>query len=103
MNAGDIVADRFRIERLAGSGGMGEVYRAVDRESGEPVAIKVLRARDEHALHRFAREAKVVSDLRHPGLVRYIAHGVTPDGAPWLGPSKRSNRALSNPSFLRSP
>jgi tetratricopeptide (TPR) repeat protein len=84
MSPGDVIAGRFRIESLAGAGGMGEVFRAADLTTGEPVAIKVLRARDESALARFAREARLLDELRHPGLVRYISHGATPAGAPWL-------------------
>ena len=66
MKAGDVVQDRYEIERLAGSGGMGAVYRATDRSTGAPCAIKVLWAhfanQPEHA-ERFAREARVLQEL----------------------------------------
>jgi eukaryotic-like serine/threonine-protein kinase len=76
MRRGDVIAGRFEIERLAGSGGMGEVYRAFDRDSRDTVAIKILVG-SEHA--RFDREARVLSQIAHPAVVRYIAHGATPD------------------------
>src|SRR5262245_8028020 len=82
MRAGDIVAERFEIEREAGSGGMSVVFRAQDRLTGQPVALKLLEAQDERAEARFRREASLLADLRHPGIVRYVAHGT---GAPsWL-------------------
>ena len=87
MRPGDIIADRFEIERLGGSGGMGAVYCAVDRRTGRRVALKVLWAHlldvPEHT-ERFAREAKVLADLQHPGIVRYVDHGQTPDGELYL-------------------
>src|SRR5258708_35687219 len=78
-----VVADRFVVERLAGRGGMGLVYRAVDRVSGEPVAIKVI-ADDEGDAPRFAREAQLLAELDHPAIVRYVAHGATAEGKPYL-------------------
>jgi serine/threonine protein kinase len=82
--AGDVVAERFEVERLAGSGGMGTVYRARDRQgAGESVALKVLSGAGDDA-ERFAREARVLAELRHPAVVRYVAHGVLADGQPWL-------------------
>jgi len=87
MKPGDVVADRFEIERLAGSGGMGAVYRSNDRLTGEPVAVKVLWSHyselPEHA-ERFSREALLLQELTHPGIVRYIAHGHTPTGEAYL-------------------
>jgi hypothetical protein len=87
MKEGDVVEGRFEIGPLAGSGGMGAVHRAVDRLTGAPAAVKVLWAHlvclPEQA-ERFAREARVLQELSHPGIVRYLAHGVTADGAPWL-------------------
>jgi tetratricopeptide (TPR) repeat protein len=83
------VDERFVVERLAASGGMGRVYRARDADSGEPVAIKVLDARGapgtrSRALERFAREARLLAQLRHPGIVRFISFGTTPRGEPYL-------------------
>jgi hypothetical protein len=56
---------------------MGTVFRAHDHETGEPVALKVLRATKEADAVRFEREALVLQRLRHPGVVRYVTHGVT--------------------------
>src|SRR4051812_34423060 len=83
MQSGDVVADRFEIERLAGTGGMGAVFRARDRLTGEPVAVKVLADPRGNA-ERFAREGRVLAELRHPGIVRYVAHGTTPSGELYL-------------------
>ena len=44
MLSGDLLGDRFEIDRLAATGGMGAVYRAVDRQSGALVAVKIVRA-----------------------------------------------------------
>ena len=74
------MADRFEVERLAGAGGMGTVYRALDRVTGEPVALKVVTraSRDDE---RFAQEAMVLAQLTHPAIVRYVAHGSTAEGS----------------------
>ena len=44
LSPGSLFANRFEIDKPAGSGGMGMVYRARDRYSGELVALKLLRA-----------------------------------------------------------
>lgn len=83
---GSLLADRFEIERLAGSGGMGSVYRAWDRHGGGLVALKLLHQRPAGAgdVDRFLREAQLLSELRHPGIVAYADHGQTPDGQHYL-------------------
>ncbi len=83
LERGEIVADRFEIEARLGVGGTGAVYRALDRASGAAVAIKVLHW-GSLARGRLAREAEVLADLSHPGIVRYVAHGTTARGAPFL-------------------
>ena len=83
MKPGDIVADRFIVERLAGRGGMGSVYRAVDRTTDEQVALKVLDGGPEVFEERFFREARVLASIKHPAVVRYIAQGAT-GGALWI-------------------
>jgi tetratricopeptide (TPR) repeat protein len=81
---GKIVAERFAIERIAGSGGMGVVYEAVDRETGRAVALKVLLERDQGPAERFAHEIQLLSTLNHPHIVGYVSHGTTDEGAPYL-------------------
>ncbi|AUX31254.1 MULTISPECIES: serine/threonine-protein kinase [Sorangium] len=84
MRAPDVVEDRFEIERLAGSGGMGDVYRARDRLSGEAVALKVLQSATVRDLSRLSREAEALVTLRLSGVVQYVGHGVTGAGQPYL-------------------
>jgi len=84
MHPGDVVAGRFEIEGEAGAGSMGAVYRARDRVAGGSVAIKVMRTTDEELSRRFEREALVLARLEHRGIVKYVAHGATEDGRPYL-------------------
>ncbi|AUX34505.1 MULTISPECIES: serine/threonine-protein kinase [Sorangium] len=84
MRAADVIEDRFEIEQLAVSGGMGDVYRARDRVSEQAVALKVLQSASANDLRRFAREAEALVTLRLPGVVQYVAHGVTGAGQPYL-------------------
>ena len=61
----------YEIVAAIGSGGMGEVYRALDTRLGRDIALKILpadAARDRHALDRFRREARLVASLNHPGI-----------------------------------
>src|SRR5215468_5963651 len=76
--------DRFELEQPIGSGGMGTVFRARDPISGETVAVKIVSDAQSHLADRFAREVKVLAELSHPGIVRYIAHGVTSAGKLFL-------------------
>src|SRR5262245_22556939 len=83
-HTGQPLADRFVLERLAGKGGMGEVYRALDQRTGQAVAIKILRReRGDHAA-RFEREARLLAALDHPLIVRHVVHGALPSGEPYL-------------------
>ncbi|MGH9257715.1 MAG: protein kinase domain-containing protein, partial [Vicinamibacterales bacterium] len=59
----------YRVDRLIGAGGMGEVYRARDTKLGRDVAIKILPSAftaDPERLARFEREARVLATLNHP-------------------------------------
>jgi serine/threonine protein kinase/tetratricopeptide (TPR) repeat protein len=73
---------RFRIERLLGSGGFGEVYEAFDHERNGAVALKVLRRSDPAALFRFKREFRTLADLAHGNLVNL--HELISDHEHWL-------------------
>jgi serine/threonine-protein kinase len=68
----EIVAGRYRIERLLGAGASGRVFLAADEIAGRSVAIKMFfaaGARGGAAYERFVREARLASTLRHPSLV----------------------------------
>jgi eukaryotic-like serine/threonine-protein kinase len=78
-------AERFVLQERAGAGGMGTVYRAIDTRTDQTVAVKLLQAADHpQAAERFAREAQLLCELRHPGIVEYLVHGMTGDGQPYL-------------------
>lgn len=72
MRYGDRLNDRYRIERLVGSGGMANVYQAYDEILKRHVAIKILRtefSHDEQFIRRFEREAHAATSLNHPNIV----------------------------------
>src|SRR5580704_16507783 len=81
MRSGDVVARRFHVERFAGAGAMGLVYRARDVQADEWVALKVLA---HGSAERFLREARALSEVSHPHIVRYVDHGHTEAGEPYL-------------------
>jgi eukaryotic-like serine/threonine-protein kinase len=84
VNAGAVLGGRFVLDREAGAGGMGTVFRALDRTDAAPVAVKVLRGADASGVERFTREAGLLAELQHPGIVRYVAHGVAASGERYL-------------------
>ncbi|HMJ14236.1 MAG TPA: protein kinase [Polyangiaceae bacterium] len=83
MQLGTLIAERFELEQRAGSGGTGAVFRAFDRTTQSRVALKLLHATVPEQVQRFQREAQLLADIEHPGVVRYVAHGVT-EGQPYL-------------------
>ena len=76
----------YRIVERIGRGGMGEVYRAIQRSIGAQVAIKVMshdQARDPEIAERFVVEARIPNLVRHDGLVNVLSLGILPDGRPY--------------------
>ena len=66
---GTLIAGQYEVLEKLGQGGMGEVYRALDKNLGRQVAIKVLPeefSKDPERLARFEREAKLLAALNHP-------------------------------------
>lgn len=64
----------FSIQTLLGRGGFAEVYRATDVD-GSPVAVKLLHRLDEKSRFRFEREARILSQVRHPNFPRLLGFG----------------------------
>lgn len=77
-----IIANRYHIQDfttdLIGRGGMGDVYRAVDKQTGQIVAIKHLKTElvlsNPEMLHRFEREAQALRRLNHPNIVTILSN-----------------------------
>jgi serine/threonine protein kinase len=83
---GVVLGDRYRVDELIGSGGMGLVYKATHLLIGRELAIKVLRRRyaeQEEVAGRFAQEARVASSVKHLNVVDVIDYGTTPSGSPY--------------------
>jgi serine/threonine-protein kinase len=84
---GEVLAGKYRLDALLGSGGMGEVYRAENTAFGRVVAIKMLRDlyRDvPEVVDRFKQEAKAASRVRHPNVVDILDIGEAEDGTPFI-------------------
>ncbi len=85
---GEVFEGRFEVLREIGRGAFGVVLRARDRQSGEVVAIKCLEpdagGYPKKVAARFADEARALSLLKHPNIVRHIAHGQTDSGLLYL-------------------
>ena len=75
---GDVIAERYELLELVGTGGMSSVYKAHDQLLERNVALKVLHphyGEDEEYVERFRREARAVAQLSHPNIVTVIDRG----------------------------
>jgi serine/threonine-protein kinase len=75
---GDVLADRYELEELVGTGGMSSVFRAHDRLLDRKVALKVLHqhySNDDDYVERFKHEARSAAGLSHPNIVTVIDRG----------------------------
>ena len=84
---GNVLADRYLIDRKLGEGGMGEVYLAEHIRMKRKVAVKVMRAwltKDPAAIGRFHREAENASQITHPNVAGVYDFGETPEGLVYL-------------------
>ena len=102
---------RFQLISLAGKGGSGEVYRALDEATGRTVAVK-WALRPHHLLsdpteERFTRERRLLEAIPSPHVVRLVGHGVSDDGrsfidVDWLDGMDLSRRQKERPLSGRS-
>jgi serine/threonine protein kinase len=106
--AGELFAQRFLVEERIATGGMGAIFRAIDQQTGRPVALKLLLAHDSASgVQRFMREAHILGELHHPHIVRYVAHGVVAAADPpylameWLEGENLAERIHRGPLGLR--
>jgi serine/threonine protein kinase len=106
MALSTLLNNRFEVQQEVARGGMGTVFRGIDRQTGQAVAIKTLHADGPLDAQRFRREASVLAQLTHPGIVRYLAHGALPNGCPYLVmewlEAQSLNERLQNQGLLPS-
>lgn len=85
LAADELVGD-FRVEKLIGRGGMGEVYLAQRHGADfeQQVALKLIRPEAAGAMAHFGNERRILAALEHPGIARLIDGGLAPDGRPYM-------------------
>ncbi len=84
---GTVLAGKYRLEKLLGTGGMGAVYEAIHTGVQKRFAIKVLKPgafRDDASRARFAKEAQAAAMMEHPNIVAVFDVGETDDTAPFM-------------------
>jgi serine/threonine protein kinase len=83
---GDVIAGKYALEELLGTGGMGAVFRARNTAIDMPVAIKLIRADLDRELlsGRLLQEARAAAKLSHPAIVRVFDVGKTDLGDPFI-------------------
>ena len=86
IKIGDRIDERYRISGRIGTGGMAEVYEAVDFISKKTVAIKIMREEllaDPNNVARFEKEAIACASMNHPNIIHVYARGVI-DSRPFM-------------------
>lgn len=84
LHPGDVVADKYVIDSLIGQGGMGMVFKATEKLTGQIVALKIIRQEtvaDDVRVKRLISEGMTTRDLAHPNIVRVYEiglHGTQP-------------------------
>src|SRR4029079_228372 len=87
VQEGDVLAEKYRVERVLGEGGMGVVVAATHLELDQRVALKFLLPQAlEHPeiVERFAREARAAAKIRSQHVARVIDTGKLPNGTPFM-------------------
>src|SRR5436309_266959 len=82
---GQVVAERYRLVRLVGSGGMGAIYEVRHLRLNRSFAMKVLPPGFQpEAMLRFEREAEIIARLRHRNVVEVVDVAELEDGSPCM-------------------
>jgi serine/threonine-protein kinase len=87
VSEGTVIADKFRLIRMLGKGGMGSVWVAEHRGLDTHVAVKFMsveHAHNDEALARFKREAAAAARIKSPNVVQIFDHGFTTNNVPYI-------------------
>ena len=103
---GQILDQRYEINRKLGEGGMSYVYRAQERDTGKSVAVKILiprLSRDPASVERLRREATIATRLNHPNVCPILRMGETPERLIYLVMPYLEGEPLSEHETRRGP
>jgi eukaryotic-like serine/threonine-protein kinase len=95
---GTVVAERYRLESVLGTGGMGTVYQALQEPLRRRVALKLLHPQfldEPEVIARFRREAKAASRVQHPSIAQIFDFGFAADQSPYLAMEFVEGESLS--------
>src|SRR5258706_5519056 len=86
LSVGSLLAERYRLDGVIGSGGMGVIAAATDLRTGAAVAVKLLRPGpdDEGRRERLEREAQALRALEGEHVAKLLDVGTQPSGAPFF-------------------
>jgi serine/threonine protein kinase len=87
LEAGRVINETYRVERLLGAGGMAEVYKVVHTRLPKHFALKLMKldgGQRKEFLARFRREADILGSLNHAHIVEVNDWNQLPDGSPYL-------------------
>jgi serine/threonine-protein kinase len=101
--SGTLIADRYRLVKRLGAGGMGEVYKAVNEVVNREVAVKLLKpeyAKSPDVVQRVLREARAANEVKHPNVVDVLDVATDAQGAPVIVQELLVGEDLAN--FLRA-
>jgi serine/threonine-protein kinase len=96
LESGTVIDGRYRVKHRIGSGGMADVYCALDEQLGRDVAVKLLHRRfaeDQEFVERFRREASSAAGLQHPNVVGVFDRGEW-DGTSYIAMEHLEGRTL---------
>lgn len=96
--AGDVIAEKYRLVRVLGAGGMGQVWEAWNMLLDAPVAIKLIPSSVDGAAAaaRLVREARAAARLQHPSIVRVFDVGETAYADPFIVMERLSGESLAD-------
>jgi serine/threonine-protein kinase len=103
---GQVLDQRYQIDRKLGEGGMSYVYRATEVGTGKAVAVKILipkLSRDPSSVERLRREATIATRLNHPNVCPILRLGETPDRLIYLVMPYLEGEPLSEHESRRGP
>ena len=106
FSPGEVIAGKYEVIKLIGSGGMGYVVSAMHVELGEKVALKFLRPEAlliDELVERFAREARAAAKIRSEHVARVYDVGTLPDGIPFIVMEHLAGQYLADVLHERGP